>query len=644
MRKMKITMTPEEVIAQNRHKVEKGRRRKQYHDSQVQGTNNSSIVSKRSVEMIYNPIVEPNASEWFKLFVPKAKRRSPAINRGYWIRMESIKQMVQRILDFYPDQPIRVVNLGCGFDPLPFQILETSARFHFYDFDYPELVQRKLAMIKESKEILAVIGQEGEVKERSAGVVLQTNNYTLVGCDLKNTELYKQQVSTLLRGEGATIFIAEVLLAYMKPEHANPVVEILAQIPRSHFVVLEQIMPSGESHFFAQNMLYHFNHLRSPLQCVETYPTKQKQVERFKHYYPQAEIRDLFESWQQLISRDQKELVLRVEDFDEWEEFIVFCQHYVIIHSTNSGHMVFGETPEAKELPVTENVELEVLETELELKFPAACLSSEGKLMIHGGGWQSRSDKFLVADNNKLIEMDGPLPSARMCHTLTNTQNGYLVLTGGRGRPGVHLEDVWVFCESTKVWKLEGSIPGMSRHSALCIAPGTVLLFGNGRFFTVSAGEAVTVNEVPVTGSIPHLRSCGMVYDAEAGKGYIVGGISDEIEPTFNSTVYLFSVGSSIVVEPYFTSQNVARIGCMAIMQGDDLCVVGGVSAKAQGQNDTIVHVSACKTVSGVKISDDVWKTEPVFIGSQLAGNTIVGGGAVCYSFGSSYSKVYRIR
>ena len=85
-------------LARQRKKIEKDRRRKQYDDLQVQGTNNSSIVSKRSVEMLYTNKLEPEMGEWFKHFVKKGKRRSPAINRGYWIRMETIKQMVTRII------------------------------------------------------------------------------------------------------------------------------------------------------------------------------------------------------------------------------------------------------------------------------------------------------------------------------------------------------------------------------------------------------------------------------------------------------------------------------------------------------------------------------------------------------------------
>lgn len=637
--------TDAEVLARNKRKIEKDRRRKHYHDSQVQGTNNSSIVSKRSVEMIYNPIIEPGTHEWFKHFVPKAKRRSPAINRGYWIRMESIKQMVERILCNYPGQPVRVVNLGCGFDPLPFQILEKHNRFHFYDFDYPDLVQRKLAMIRESPEIMLVVGQAQALsaEEEKIGIVFRTKNYTLVGCDLKNTLLYQQQLQSLLSGGGATIFIAEVSLAYMKPEHANPVIEILSRICSSHFVVLEQIMPAGDKHFFAQKMLYHFSHLRSPLQCVETYSTRDKQKRRFEEYFPNVEIRDLFESWQSLVSAEKKHLVQSVEDFDEWEEFIVFCQHYVIIHATNSSNVVFGEAAKEEELEISvAALELQVTEISLELKFPAAC-TSDDKVLVHGGMWQSRNDQLLKIEHSLIEPVPTEAgPSARMCHSLTNAQNGSLVLVGGRTHPGHHLDDVWVYKESK--WQKFGALgSGMSRHSAVCTEPGVVLVFGNGQFVTINLNEE-TIKSAPALG-IPPLKSCGMAYDPSSNSGYIVGGMQDETEPDFNCTVYRYTIEKSIITEEIMHSPHFGRIGCMATIKNKNLLVIGGVGQKLQTQNTTLVLVDAkSHAISGVKISDAGWRTCPVFIGSQLVdGTIIVGGGAVCYSFGSCYSGMYRI-
>lgn len=72
-------------------------------------TNNSSIVSKRSVERLYLP--EPHM---YRHFVKKPQRRSPTINRGYWLRMKAIEHVVKEFLERPAQQQKLVVNLGCG--------------------------------------------------------------------------------------------------------------------------------------------------------------------------------------------------------------------------------------------------------------------------------------------------------------------------------------------------------------------------------------------------------------------------------------------------------------------------------------------------------------------------------------------------
>jgi tRNA wybutosine-synthesizing protein 4 len=72
-------------------------------------TNDSSIVSKRSVERIYY-----SGPHVYRYFVEKPKKRSPLINRGYWFRMFAIETVVRRFLDQDTGKRRVVLNLGCG--------------------------------------------------------------------------------------------------------------------------------------------------------------------------------------------------------------------------------------------------------------------------------------------------------------------------------------------------------------------------------------------------------------------------------------------------------------------------------------------------------------------------------------------------
>ncbi|KAL8930971.1 MAG: hypothetical protein Q9208_000072 [Pyrenodesmia sp. 3 TL-2023] len=78
-------------------------------DENIMGTNNSSIASKRSVERLYVPL-----PHFFRYFVKKLIRRSPLINRGYWLRMHAVETVLSDFLDKPTEKKKVIVNLGCG--------------------------------------------------------------------------------------------------------------------------------------------------------------------------------------------------------------------------------------------------------------------------------------------------------------------------------------------------------------------------------------------------------------------------------------------------------------------------------------------------------------------------------------------------
>ncbi|KAL8907347.1 MAG: hypothetical protein Q9207_001465 [Kuettlingeria erythrocarpa] len=51
---------------------------------------------------------------FFRYFVKKPIRRSPLINRGYWLRMHAVETVLVNFLDKSTDKKKVVVNLGCG--------------------------------------------------------------------------------------------------------------------------------------------------------------------------------------------------------------------------------------------------------------------------------------------------------------------------------------------------------------------------------------------------------------------------------------------------------------------------------------------------------------------------------------------------
>ncbi|RCK55629.1 tRNA wybutosine-synthesizing protein 4 [Candida viswanathii] len=664
---MTTKLTPEQLARQKR-KIEKDKRKKVYDDQQVQGTNNSSIVSKRSVEKLYSLALQPELGEFFKYFVPKGKRRSPAINRGYWIRMELIRQMVIRIIDKNVGKRVNVVNLGCGFDPLAFQLLNVYKErndLNFIDIDYPDLVKNKYDMIQKAEEIKELIGDQ---RSSDLECLISTDHYKLVGCDLKHADKYQEILDKLVTDkDNVNIFIAEVSLAYMKPIYANSIIEISSKVNNSHFLILEQIMPDGPNNSFAKKMLYHFNHLRSPIQCVENYSTKELQLARFKEYYEFAEIKNLFENWKYLIEYDMKEKISRIEEFDEWEEFIIFCQHYIIVHACNIDQIydVENEEPQEDMYTVDESFSVEhddrFDDEQFELKFPATS-SIGSKVYVNGGLKQTRNDETLVVDldNGRVTQLEkaGVTPSARMCHSFTNINDG-LVLIGGRSRPGQYFSDAYKLASNE--WTKLADLPsGRSRHSAVAVSDHQILIFGGLQegsdedvFLLYDIGDDA-YKPLKVVGVNPgNLKSASMDY---ADFGLILGGISDLNIPEVNDKLYKFTInhGDAIIhVQEIFQHKLLARIGSkFKFVTKDKILIVGGVSPfQLFTKEANIVSLSLTSFEFGsVEIPENIRETvPPIFVGFELveSGDAkslfIVGGGAVCYSFGSCYNSLYKI-
>ncbi|KAK7747003.1 tRNA methyltransferase ppm2 [Diatrype stigma] len=234
-------------------------------DDSVMATNSSSIVSKRSVERIYYP----NEPHFFRFFVKKFQRRAPLINRGYHLRMHIIDVAVRRFLQNPSTKQKVVVNLGCGSDVLPWQCLtrypDHCQGVKFVDVDFPDLMKKKCRVVQETPELLALLS--GIRSTTAEGhLVFQSDQYVQVGCDLRALSSIEQSLSTLLSlPDSEFFFVAEVSITYMETEAADSVIKWASSLGQAEFCLLEQILPDGPDHPFAQTMLHHFEKLKTPL-------------------------------------------------------------------------------------------------------------------------------------------------------------------------------------------------------------------------------------------------------------------------------------------------------------------------------------------------------------------------------------------
>ncbi|KAM3427404.1 hypothetical protein MY4824_009468 [Beauveria thailandica] len=312
--------------------------RSQALDDLIMGTNSSSIVSKRSVERLYYPD-EPH---YFRYFVKKFQRRAPLINRGYWLRLKAIDTIVKQFL-LRSDGRKVVINLGCGSDVLPWQ---SNTRYGdkcsdalFIDIDYADLMHRKRAVVLETPQLKALLGSSFEVSKSDKDIVLlKSERYCQIGCDLRDLQALRHVLETLADlSECPVLFVAEVSVTYMDTESADRLLTWASSVGKAEFCLLEQILPYGRGHPFAQTMLLHFDKLKTPPRSVGCYPTINDQSQRFKsHGWPSVRIWDLWDAWScgEFVNAQERVALDDIEPFDEWEEFMLFARHYFVLHAS----------------------------------------------------------------------------------------------------------------------------------------------------------------------------------------------------------------------------------------------------------------------------------------------------------------------
>ncbi|KAI7492705.1 hypothetical protein KC367_g9044 [Hortaea werneckii] len=671
-------------------------------DEFVMDTNNSSIVSKRSVEKLYyaNGNGEP---EYFRYFVSKFKRRSPLINRGYWLRMKAVEHTVTRFLAEQTAKKKVVINLGCGYDPLPFLYLgkhpELCDNTTFVDVDYPVLMQNKLGIIEKTEQLRSLLPKLTKTSNET-GLLGSSDPYVAIGCDLYNLDALRHILHDHLRIEDASVailFVAEVSTAYMDKESTQDILAWASGLKDVRFCLLEQHLPDGADHPFARTMLAHFQKLRTPLHHIGTMA---EMKQRFADAgWPDAgiDIRSLWELWSDptFLTAEQRRGLDKVEPFDEWEEFALFASHYFILLAERKADQDWSHRPyraslagstsrlslasshagSGSESPVPNVPQEQPLQApELPGSFvprrfaavvPATSEISEGEAvgLLAGTGSQERlTDCDTYSRTEDLLPITGPpMRQGVMCHTVTRlggTSNCLMV--GGRTSPDKALAECWVRLDG--MWRKGPNLPeGRYRHCAVPLRlpteprpAHTVLVFGG----KTSDGSVLDEwllwmgeggwRRVHVVGDAPPARfGAAMITDAREGvSGVLVGGM------TSAGRVLTDFWHWSLEADMSLYCRNVTQ-KASAVLR-NNAAILGRFGAQLVRTNRGILMIGGICGGRMLTSQDEILNMKtlrthpvagkrPLFIGSCITdvdgGLIVLGGGATCFSFGTYWTK-----
>ncbi|KAL9008231.1 MAG: hypothetical protein Q9180_009521, partial [Flavoplaca navasiana] len=230
-----------------------------------------------------------------------------------------------------------------------------------------------------------------------------------VGCDLRDIARLDKTLEEELQIRGCLVLCsAEVSITYMDVNAADALITWAAQYDDVRYCLLEQLLPDGQEHPFAQKMMQHFANLGTPLRCVQRYPLLQDQETRFlRAGFHAVKARTLWNLWQDqsAVVSDLRLHLNKVEPFDEWEEFALFSSHYFVLEAKKTmahppsskgqedivpQNSAFGSQshfPKPTSVAVDDRVVLNVLSSQSQhhRKFGATIPFSEKAIGIHGG-------------------------------------------------------------------------------------------------------------------------------------------------------------------------------------------------------------------------------------------------------------------
>ncbi|XP_029314257.1 tRNA wybutosine-synthesizing protein 4 [Cottoperca gobio] len=659
-------------------------RKKQGRDTAVQGTNDSSVVSK----------VSAAARGYFQdvflqHFVCKVARRAPLINRGYYVRWRAVDHCVRRFLHITEDCPKRqILSLGAGFDAAYFRLHADEAldRTVVFEVDFPNVTRRKAALIHCNATLRGML--DPHLPSPAGAAYVSSGRYHLLGVDVREESQLEEALGAAgLDWAAPTLILSEVVLTYMETRWSDAVISWAAKLlPQSLFVLYEQMHPHDP---FGRIMQDHFLKLNSTLRALRQYPDTAAQRRRFlSKGWEQCVCLDINDFYLGLVPEDERRRVESLEPFDEYEEWHQKCSHYFILSASRGSLMSRALLTPAAVSPLP-SISPSWRPPALTLRTTAVCVEglgmassslSPGQVLLTGGssrGGRGPLTRVLLRGREGWrcvgVKPSGDL-GVRLHHTASSLPGGGVVVHGGRSSPlnparglfRVTLDpggppgpldaggrDTGTLCVEQMVCTGEPPPPRW-RHTATVVRHrGEDFLFvfggknesqaalGDGYFLCV---EQQHWTEIPVEAAAPEARHSHSACSHQGGV-LLFGGLDRRGVPLGDTQVLRPSdrgfSWERVEVQP----PPVPRYSHSAHVIGEKLLVVGGVWLHSDGVPGVVMI--NLTTRSSVEFSLDTTSVPwPLMLhsfcselmDSEEAELLLMGGGGNCFSFGTHFN------
>lgn len=647
-------------------------------DTAVQGTNDSSVVSKVSAaaQGYFQDV-------YLQHFVCKVARRAPLINRGYYVRWKAVDHCLRRFLEITAHCPkIQILSLGAGFDSLYFRLHSNGVlkRAVVFEVDFPDVARRKSALINSNNILREKLDSDGQPPTEP--LYLSSSQYRLLGVDVRElSQMERALESSGFEWTAETLILSEVVLTYMETKWSDSVISWTADhLPQSLFVIYEQIHPLDP---FGQIMQDHFRKLNSTLYAVQEYPNVEAQRCRFLDKgWEQCVCLDMNSFYFRLVPEVEKLKIENLEPFDEYEEWHQKCSHYFILVASQGSLRAHEILPQPDSplaniglsfSPISLSVRTVPVSTE-RLGMGSVSLEPNVVLLTGGSSKGGREAQIGLLLKNKeswkyiKVASSGDI-GVRLYHTVTAIAGKVAVVLGGRTSPRNPVKRVCKLSmdpscaldlegQNNVICKVEevivgGKLPGPRwRHTTTALShkgKDYLFLFGGKNGSQEVLGDSSFMDlsqnmwtEVTIAGQTPEARFSHSACSYQGGV-VIFGGLSRKGLPLADTTL-LRPTGSGFCWDRLdINPPPVARYSHTAHVIGDKLLLVGGVWLYSHVPGVAVINL---KTQSSMEFHLDTTAVPwPLMLHSFCSDLTsskeellIIGGGGNCFSFGTHFN------
>ncbi|XP_014866693.1 PREDICTED: tRNA wybutosine-synthesizing protein 4 isoform X2 [Poecilia mexicana] len=646
-------------------------------DTAVQGTNDSSVVSKASAAAqgyFRDPFIQH--------FVCKVSRRAPLINRGYFVRWRAVDHCVRHFLHITAKCPKRqILSLGAGFDSLYFRLRADGALDGtvVFEVDFPDVARRKAALVTSNATLRGLLDPCLPPSPHTGPVYLCSSQYRLLGVDVREESQTEAALSAAgLDWAAPTLILSEVVLTYMETQRSDAVISWAAKrLPRSLFVMYEQIRPDDP---FGRVMQDHFLKLNSTLHALQQYPDLPAQRQRFLDKgWERCVCVDMNAFYLGLVPQEERDRIETLEPFDEHEEWHQKCSHYFILTASRGALMeqaLLGQASVPSVSPSWSSTELKASAVPVCLEglgLASTWMRLEGLLLTGGSsrGGRVTQCRSLIRDQNgwrsTTVEASADL-GVRLYHTVTPLPGGGgAVVYGGRSSPLRPNSDLFKLtfdpsaakaprpdAEKVQVEPMDctgNPPPPRFRHTATVVRHGGrhfLFVFGGKNQSACALGDSSFLSldqqlwtEFPVGGDVPAARhshsACSYL-----GSVVVFGGLSREGEPLGDLSLLTPTEQGFNWIRAAVRPPPVPRYSHCAHVLEDKLIVVGGVWMHSDGAPGVVIV--SLSTYSSVEFRLDTSSVPwPLMLHSFCSELTdsgepallLIGGGGNCFSFGT---------